>query len=38
MTISILLNFIPHENITFDNRDSPWINSQAKHLINEKML
>ena len=33
---NILLNFIPHETITFDDRDPPWINSQVKHLINEK--
>ena len=35
---NILSNFIPHETITFDDRDPPWINSQVKHLINEKML
>ena len=34
----ILSNFLPHETITFDGRDPPWINSQVKHLINEKML
>ena len=34
----ILSNFLPHETITFDDRDPPWINSQVKHLINEKML
>ena len=33
---NILSNFIPHETITFHDRDSPWINSQVKHLINEK--
>ena len=33
---NILSNFIPHETITFDDRDPPWINSQVKHLINEK--
>ena len=32
----ILSNFIPHETIAFDDRDQPWINSQVKHLINEK--
>ena len=31
-----LSNFIPHETITFDDRDPPWINSQVKHLINKK--
>ena len=35
---NILLNFIPHETITFDDRDPPWINSQVKHLINEKKM
>ena len=34
----ILSNFLPHETITFDDRDPPWIKSQVKHLINEKML
>ena len=33
---NILSNFIPHETVTFDDRDPPWINSQVKHLINEK--
>ena len=33
---NILSNFIPHETITFDDRDLPWTNSQVKHLINEK--
>ena len=27
---------MPHETITFDDRDPPWINSQVKYLINEK--
>ena len=35
---NILSNFIPHETITFDDRDPPWINNRVKHLINEKML
>ena len=34
----ILSNFIPHETVTFDNIDPPWINSQVKQLINKKML
>ena len=34
---NILSNFIPNETITFDDRGPPWINSQVKHLINEKM-
>ena len=29
-------NFIPHKTFTYDDRDTPWINSQVKHLINEK--
>ena len=33
---NILSNFIPHDTITFDDRDLSWINSQVKHLINEK--
>ena len=33
---NILSNFMPHETITFDDRDPPWINSQVKHLINEE--
>ena len=33
---NILSNFIPHETITFDDRDPPWVNSQVKHLINAK--
>ena len=33
---NILSNFIRHETILFDNRDPPWINSQFKHLANEK--
>ena len=35
---NILSNFIRHETILFDNRDPPWINSQVKHLTNEKIL
>ena len=33
---NILSNFIPHETITFDDRDPPWINSQVKQLTDEK--
>ena len=33
---TILSNFIPYETITFDDRDSFWINNQVEHLINEK--
>ena len=35
---NILSNFIPHETITFDDRDPPWINNRVKHLINEKSV
>ena len=35
---TILSNFIPYETITFDDRDSLWINSQVEHLINEKKM
>ena len=33
---SKLSNFIPHETISFDDRDPPWINNQVKYLINKK--
>ena len=33
---NLLSNFMPHETITFDDRDPPWINSQVKHLIHKK--
>ena len=32
----ILRNFIPHEIITCDNRDPPWINSSIRPLIQDK--
>ena len=28
-------NYIPHETITCDDRDTPWINSKIKQLIQE---
>ena len=31
---NILCNFIPHETVTCDGRDSPWVNSKIKGLIN----
>ena len=34
--ISILYNFISHDNVLFDNRDSPWINKKIRKLIHEK--
>ena len=33
---NILRNFIPHETITCDERDPPWINSSIRHLIQDK--
>ena len=32
---SIFSNYIPHETITCDDRDTPWINSKIKELIQE---
>ena len=32
---NILSNYIPHETITSDDRDPPWINSKIKQLIQE---
>ena len=32
---NILSNYIPHETITCDDRDPPWINSKIKQLIQE---
>ena len=32
----IFSNFIPHERITCDDRDPPWINKNIKQLIHEK--
>ena len=28
-------NYIPHETITCDDRDTPWINSKIKQLVQE---
>ena len=37
--VEVNFNFkIPHETITFGERDLSWINSQVKHLISENML
>ena len=33
---SIFPNFIPHEAVTCDDRDPPWINNNIKQLIQEK--
>ena len=35
---NIICNFKPHETITCDDRDSPWINSKKKGLIQEKNI
>ena len=32
---NILSNYIPHETITCDDRDPPWINNKIKQLIQE---
>ena len=34
---NILRNFIPHETITCDDRDPPWINSPIRRLIQDKI-
>ena len=34
---NIISNYIPHEIITCDDRDPPWINNRVKELINEKI-
>ena len=31
---TILCNFIPHETVTCDDRDLPWINSKIKAILN----
>ena len=33
---SILRNFIPHETITCDDRNPPWINSSMRRFIQDK--
>ena len=33
---NILCNFIPHETVSYDDSDSPWINSKIKALIQKK--
>ena len=35
---NILHNFIPHETVTCDDRDPPWITSKIKGLIQKKIL
>ena len=36
--LNIIQNFIPHETITWDDRDPPWINKEIKKLMLEKNL
>ena len=36
--LNIIQNFIPHETITGDDRDPPWINKEIKKLMLEKYL
>ena len=36
--LNIIQNFIPHETITCDDRDPPWINKEIKKLMLEKNL
>ena len=33
---NIIINYIPHEKITCDDRDPPWINNDIKKLIHDK--
>ena len=33
---TIISSYIPHETVTFDDRDHPWINKKAKQLVLEK--
>ena len=35
---NILHNFIPHETVTCDDRDPPWITSKIKRLIRKRIL
>ena len=34
--MNIFKNFIPHETITCNDEDPPWINKQIKHLLLKK--
>ena len=33
---NILHNFIPHETLLVDEKDSPWLTNEIKNLINKK--
>ena len=35
---NILHNFVPHETVTSDNKDPPWINSKINDLIQKKNI
>ena len=37
-TKNIFCNFTPHETVTSDDRDPPWINSKIEGLIQEKNI
>ena len=36
--LNIVQNFIPHDTITFDDRDPSWITSRIEKMINDKNL
>ena len=36
--MNIFENFIPHETITCNDKDPPWMNKQIKALVAEKTL
>ena len=36
--MKIFKNFTPHETITCNDKDPPWMNKQIKTLITEKTL
>ena len=35
---NIIQNFIPHDTVTFDDRNPSWITSRIKKMINNKNL
>ena len=36
--LNIIQNFIPHDTVTFDDRNPSWITSRIKKMINNKNL
>ena len=38
LVLKIIRNFIPHDAVTFDDSDPPWITSCIKKTINDKNL